>query len=110
MGEHAQLNASGGARYRWDASIDLSCEDCSDPIATPTETTTYYLTVWNAEGCSDRDSVEVVVHPSLVVDAGEDQMICSGESLELRAEGGVRWEWSPAEGLSCTDCQNPRSG
>ncbi len=107
LGEHAQLNASGGARYRWDASTDLSCEDCPDPKVTPTKTTTYYLTVWNAEGCSDRDSVEVVVHPSLVVDAGEDQMICSGESLELRAEGGVCWEWSPSAGLSCTDCQNP---
>ncbi len=107
LGEHVQLNASGGARYRWDASIDLSCEDCPDPKVTPTKTMTYYLTVWNAEGCSSRDSVEVVVHPDLVVVAGEAATICSGKSVELRAEGGVRWEWSPSEGLSCTDCQNP---
>ncbi len=107
LGESVQLQASGGARYHWDASTDLSCEDCPDPKVTPTKTMTYYLTVWNAEGCSSRDSVEVVVHPDLVVEAGEDGVICSGKSVELRAEGGVRWEWSPSEGLSCMDCQNP---
>ena len=106
-GESLQLEAMGGTTYRWDASPELSCLDCPDPVARPGKTATYYVTVWNEGGCSSRDSVQVLVRPILAVDAGEDQVICEGDGTELNVDGGVRWEWSPPDGLSCTDCRNP---
>ncbi|MBU0764946.1 MAG: T9SS type A sorting domain-containing protein [Bacteroidetes bacterium] len=40
-------------------------------------------------------------------DAGTDISICDGSSTQLNASGGESYSWSPATGLSCTDCQNP---
>ena len=106
-GEAIHLSGSGGGIYRWDASPDLSCVDCPDPLVRPTRTGMYYLTVESEGGCTDRDSVQVIVHPFWEVDAGPGGSLCAGESLQLQAEGGVRWEWSPSEGLSCTECPDP---
>ena len=107
FGERIRLQAEGGVRYEWDVSPDLSCQDCADPLVFPKETTTYYVTAYNEEGCQARDSVQVEVHPELGLSAGEDLSICRGDSVKLQAKGGVRWEWSPSEGLSCTDCPDP---
>ena len=46
----------------WTPSDGLSCTDCNDPIASPSETTTYYVTVSNEAGCTSMDSVLVVVN------------------------------------------------
>jgi len=52
LGQTVQLNASGGTTYSWSPSVGLSCDDCSDPIASPTLTTTYEVTAEDAQGCS----------------------------------------------------------
>lgn len=106
-GGSIRLGASGGVSYRWDASADLSCLDCPDPIALPTLSTTYYVTVMNAEGCRSRDSVQVEIYPSPQADAGEDKMVCAGESVRLEASGGVLYQWDASADLSCLDCPNP---
>lgn len=106
-GSGLRLGASGGEEYRWEPSPDLSCLDCPDPVVLPTQTTTYYVTGTSAEGCEVRDSIRVEVHPGLTVSAGEDQSICAEESAQLSAVGGVRWLWTPADGLSCVDCPDP---
>lgn len=36
-----------------------------------------------------------------------DTLICKGDSVQLLATGGKSYEWSPSEGLSCTDCPDP---
>ena len=110
LGENLSLQATGGTRYRWDATPELSCLDCPDPVATPERTTTFYVTVYNQHGCWDRDSLHVVVNEELVVSAGENQELCgSADSAQLAVSGGVRWQWSPSEGLSCDDCAMPKA-
>ncbi|HXB13699.1 MAG TPA: gliding motility-associated C-terminal domain-containing protein, partial [Bacteroidia bacterium] len=37
------------------------CDTCQSPDASPTVTTTYYVTVSNASGCTATDSIEVIV-------------------------------------------------
>ncbi len=106
-GESVELKADGGTMYRWEASPDLSCLDCSNPVATPTSTTTYRVVVQNSAGCEGRDSVTVVVHPLPVADAGADGSVCPGESLQLQARGGTRYRWEASPDLSCLDCPNP---
>lgn len=41
------------------------------------------------------------------VSAGLDASICQGGSTQLQATGASTYTWSPAVGLSCTDCPNP---
>jgi hypothetical protein len=105
-GASVQLLASGGDRYQWSPSQGLSCAECSTPIAAPSETTTYYLSAFNAVGCGATDSVTIHVISSRV-DAGPPRTICAGESTQLNATGGSGWHWSPSDGLSCVDCFDP---
>ena len=62
-GESVQLNASGGGSYFWSPNDDLSCYDCSSPIANPIQTTTYYVLV-DTLGCISEDNITVNVELS----------------------------------------------
>lgn len=63
QGESAQLWASGpaGSTYQWVPPIGLSCTDCPNPIATPSASTSYLVTVTTPEGCVITDTVSVNV-------------------------------------------------
>lgn len=67
-GQSTQLNGSGGLGYTWSPSGSLSCTNCPNPVASPTVTTTYTLTVSDSIGCTAIDTVTVFV-----------EMDCSGE-------------------------------
>lgn len=54
-------------RYQWQPTAGLSCTTCPFPVAMPTDTTTYTLTVYDALGCSATDSLRVEVLPNLSV-------------------------------------------
>ncbi len=45
----------------WSPTTGLSCSDCTDPIAAPKETTTYYVQVIDDNGCSAMDSITITV-------------------------------------------------
>lgn len=42
---------SGNLTYSWYPTTGLSCSDCLTPIANPTQSTSYELTIRNDEGC-----------------------------------------------------------
>ena len=67
LGTSAPLTASGGDIYSWSPSAGLSCDDCPDPIASPTQTTIYYVTVTNSFGCTAVDNVTVEVISSTII-------------------------------------------
>ncbi|GEM_PF-1918722 len=50
--------------FEWSPADGLSCTDCPDPSATPTETTTYRLQMTDTAGCTIEDFVTVAVHKS----------------------------------------------
>ncbi len=83
----------------------LSCTDCSDPIATPTVTTTYEAIVTGV--ClNDTIEVEVFVYD---LDAGSDITVCLGQDVTLNP--GVIYDeteyvWT-GDNLSCTNCAEP---
>lgn len=53
--------------YIWSPANGLSCSGCLVTRASPSETTEYILTVINAFGCEDSDTVLVEVKPALKV-------------------------------------------
>jgi hypothetical protein len=65
-GESVQLDVTGGTTYSWAPTTGLSCTTCSNPIATPTGTTTYIVTGTDATGCTGSDTVIVIVLPVIV--------------------------------------------
>ncbi len=62
QGASTVLTGTGpvGATYSWTPPTGLSCTNCQNPTASPTQTTTYYLTV-TQNGCSATDTVTVFV-------------------------------------------------
>lgn len=106
-GETTQLSATGAMIYRWYPEKGLSCTDCPTPQAAPEATTTYFVEATDGGPCRLVDSVTVIVRPFPTVSAGSGGSICRGDSLPLFSSGAGLYSWSPAAGLSCTDCPNP---
>ncbi len=50
-----------GLTYTWSPPTGLSCTDCPNPIASPTETTTYIATITSPNGCTGKDSSQIHV-------------------------------------------------
>lgn len=104
----ATLNPSGAASYVWSASPSLSCTNCTNPLAAPSVSTTYYVTGSNNFGCTANDSVTVtVVSPTQLSLSVNDDTLCLGSSLLLVAEGAERYSWQPPTGLSNPNVGNP---
>jgi gliding motility-associated-like protein len=58
-------------------------------------------------GCHDSDFVTISVIQRKPVSIDTGGAFCIGGSMELQATGGSSYIWSPAAGLSCTDCATP---
>ena len=107
QGASANLNATGGTSYSWSPTTGLSSSTIANPVATPSTTTTYVVTVTNAAGCTDTASATVVVTPIAAnVSASTTSLTC-GASTNLTASGGGTYDWSPSTGLSATNVANP---
>jgi gliding motility-associated-like protein len=107
IGSSLSLTATGASTYSWGPSTGLSCTGCSNPTASPTSTTTYVVTGTDAKGCKNKDTVVVNIKPLPAVSAGSDEIICTGNSVSLRATGASSYSWSPTTGLSCSSCASP---
>jgi gliding motility-associated-like protein len=57
----SQLRATGGITYLWTPGSTLNDPASSDPVATPLQTTQYFVTGTDGNGCSNKDSVIVNV-------------------------------------------------
>ena len=53
--------------FSWSNPEDLSCGDCPEPYAHPSETTAFTLTVTDGNGCQATDDVLIIVDPRLLV-------------------------------------------
>ncbi len=61
LGNSSQLNATGGVTYQWSPSAGLACTTCANPVATPSQTTTYCVIVTDVNNCTDSACVTIVV-------------------------------------------------
>lgn len=109
IGASVQLHetaAPAGSTYLWSPSSSLNCSTCPDPVATPPLTTSYIVTVTDTAGCSMTDTVQVIA-TLLPVNAGPDTIVCYGQSINLHAEGGTSYIWTPSMGISDTTIADP---
>ncbi|WP_223034481.1 T9SS type A sorting domain-containing protein [Hanstruepera marina] len=91
LGSSITLTAEGGNSFLWSNGATTQ-----QITVSPTETTSYSVTVYIGE-CSDSDSVQVTVLEPIQASAGEDVEICNGESITLNASGGTTYLWSTGE-------------
>jgi len=107
LGRTINLNAvSNATQYNWSPATGLSSTTIANPAANPTSTTTYIVNAVLGP-CLGSDTVIVTVLPAPVADAGIDGRICLNDSTQLNGNGGVKYQWTPATGLSSSTINNP---
>ncbi|MEO0898608.1 MAG: gliding motility-associated C-terminal domain-containing protein [Bacteroidota bacterium] len=85
-----QLTASGGVQYFWQNIPSVLGVSTQSPIITPDSNATYNVQVIDTNGCANLDSVDVRFWEA---DAGPDQQICPGDSIQLAATNGLSYLW-----------------
>jgi len=107
-GESTQLMASGGLYYKWTPSTGLNNDSIPNPVAAPSQTTTYNVSISNG-GCVDSTkSVMVTVNQNPGADAGSNITLYQGQSAKLngaiKGDNITSYYWTPS-----TFLDNPNS-
>ncbi len=89
-GGSVTLTASGGSSYTWTPG-----GNGSTITVNPTATTNYVVQGSNANGCSNTDTVTVIINANPSINADVDQTTCEGNSVTLSATGGSSYMWNP---------------
>ena len=97
-GDQIEVTVDGAVTYEWFPDENISSN--TEPTVTIgiDESTTYYVEFTNPCGTVlDSIFIEVI---EVFPEAGNDTIICPGETANLWASGGVSYSWSPTSGLS----------
>lgn len=102
QGSVTATNATAPYSYLWNTSPAQTNDTATGLIAG-----TYQCIITDASNCKDTVLVTIVDNPAGIVNAGADQSIVAGDSIQLIATAGLNYAWTPSLGLSCTNCQSP---
>ncbi len=107
-GGNTQLTGGGGVSYVWSPASSLSNSTISNPVASPTVTTTYTVVVTDINGCSSSTTITITVTPPANLSANATPAaFCMGGNSQLSASGGISYSWSPSASLSNATISNP---
>lgn len=99
-GASEQLNASGGTTYSWSPATGLSDSSIFNPIAKPSVTTTYTVTVRSGV-CVDTDELTVFINPAIDLKVSAIAPKCSGGAdgqatvIPSGGSGDFTYTWIP---------------
>lgn len=103
--------APGNATYSWTNASSLDDATLGNPTANPSITTSYVVTATDSNGCSNIDSMKVVVNALPITNAGADKAICIGSSTTLggtpTGPAGSTFVWNTLSGLNDSTLANP---
>jgi hypothetical protein len=100
------IEAEADAVVSWVPATGLDCTDCPNPVATPSQTITYEVTVTNAQGCTGVDAVTIYVDeiPGDVI-PDEPLAFCPGEAFSFCLPDANQYLWiSPIGFIQTGNC------
>ncbi|GEO09455.1 gliding motility-associated C-terminal domain-containing protein [Segetibacter aerophilus] len=98
-GDSVFLSSSGGTSYAWSPNVSLSSATIPNPTAKPADSTVYTVVVSNDQSCKDSARVTINVLQKPVADAGPDQVMIEGQSVQLDGSvtgGNTGFTWYPS--------------
>ncbi|MFT7114356.1 MAG: hypothetical protein ACI8P7_001141, partial [Candidatus Azotimanducaceae bacterium] len=111
LGESVTITSdvSGTYTYLWTPSNGVGNTAISNPVITPTVTTSYNLKVTSGFGCVKNIPVNITVNPKPIFTGVQVYQSCSGTNgVQINFTADTPWNYtSTTDGLSCTDCTNP---
>ena len=104
LGQSTTLSSSGsggtpGYTYSWSSIPTGFTSSLQNPVVSPTITTTYFLSVTDANSCIATNQVVITVNPLPNVTVNSPT-ICTGQSITLTANGANTYIWSNASTAS----------
>ncbi|MCO6499126.1 MAG: PKD domain-containing protein, partial [Vicingus serpentipes] len=97
---------TGPFNFIWDNGLPAT--NGPHTVSPAVGTTTYIVTVTDANGCVNTDSVDITVNPIPTIVASNDTNICAGESATLFASGGSTYVWKNlTTGVDFSTSSNP---
>ncbi len=107
LGETVQVELLNGDNPSWSpVDTTLSCENCFDPVINTPINATYEVQA-EVQGCPASKSISITVLDTSFFLNLTDTIICRGAEVQLLIEEGDNLIWTPAVGLSCTNCPEP---
>lgn len=111
LGETVDLWANGGDSVEWTSKYYIENPSAYNINIEPDLSTTIYAKVTSRNACENEDSIYVFVQPiPELYTPYSDTLVIVGQEFELFSDSdqeGVSYSWTPALGLSCTDCPSP---
>lgn len=83
------FNSINDIQYAWDPFFGLSCVDCPNPTASPSNTTTYTVQASDSYGCTAQDDIAITVVNDI---AGPAEVNC-----QITGEGDITFDWTQVE-------------
>ncbi len=106
-GEKADLIGSGGNSFQWQPAMEVTNPNSYQGTVSPSQTSTYTLTVSNGGTCISTDLVVVTVLPKPDVISTGHKSICPGGSVQLGASGAASYQWNSDPSLNQLNIPNP---
>lgn len=99
-GNSIQLFVTNGISHLWSPSASLNDPTIANPIASPTESTTYTVEVTTQNNCVFHDTVEIEFKP-LPHPVMEDIIdLCVHDTVSIEVSGGDVYSWSPNSNIN----------
>ena len=89
IGTNASLKAGGGVLYQWNNGINTDTNN-----VTPMVTTVYQVTITDNNACVADTFTTVTVANLPIITISNDTVICEGTNANLKATGGISYEWN----------------
>lgn len=111
-GDTLHLFSNDGVLFSWNGPLGFS-SNAQNPFilnAGLGNNGTYDVSVTSAKGCTSKDSVTTSLFQRPTVNAGNDQEICEGSSVQLNSTGSnniTSYQWFPGVGLSNQNIPDP---
>jgi hypothetical protein len=110
-----EINFYNSLVYAWIADSTLSATNIRNPVASPSNSNTYYLTVSDGV-CEDNASFKITVNNPIIVDAGSDKTIICGDHFQFDTPITyypdtipLIYSWLPETGLDSSNIASPHS-
>ncbi|MDC3134069.1 T9SS type A sorting domain-containing protein [Bacteroidota bacterium] len=120
FGDSVQLNGSGGSVFNWsmingdpiNIGNNFSCNNCANPVASPSVTTTYKLSTNLSGGCFNEDTVIVTVGPNFNFSLSQsDSITCINSDVNISVDSlntnNYLFSWYPSNNLNSHIISNP---
>lgn len=107
-GDSLKIYSTSGNSYNWIGPNGFTNTN-QNIIIFPSNTAMsgrYRMTVSYANGCSNMDSIDVLIHPNPILTISSNSPICAYDTIRLQSGGGTGYLWSGPNSYVST-FQNP---